>query len=674
VKKLLFSGFAMMALAGAPGAYGAEVSDGRAYDWSGFYLGAHLGNASGRSGWSATQPGGAPSLNGAVEFFQPYDVFTGRGSQFAGFQAGYNYMFGSRFVVGFEADGSFPGLISASQSFTGSSVGATKYEDTVDALGTARARIGYDVNHWLYYATGGFAWTYDQFTRTQINDSPSGTPAGTVATAFGWRLGWTVGAGVEAPVAPGWTAKFEYLYAGFGPTGVGFPAGAQRFESDLALHEFRVGLNYKLNPSGIQPDGSGFGPPSFDMDNWSLHGQATLVAQYAPPFHQPYRGANSLDSNAGRQTWDGTLYIGRRLWEGAELWINPELDQGFGISNSLGVAGFPSAEAYKIGSSYPYLRLPRTFIRQTFDLGGETEKVESDVNQFAGSRSADRLVVTVGKFSVSDIFDTVKYAHDPRNDFLNWTLIDGGTFDYAADAWGFTYGAAAEWYQGAWTLRAGLFDLSLVPNDVELDHRFDQFQIVSELEHRHEIMGQPGKLAVNGFISRGRMGSFNDAVALAQQTGTMPDTADVRRYTSRTGVTLLAEQQIMANIGIFSRVGWADGSVESFDFTDVDRTASAGVSFAGKLWGRPDDTFAVATIVNGISSARAAYLNAGGLDSLIGDGQLPHYGPEQILETYYRFPLGSWQVTADYQFIVNPAYNRDRGPVSVIGGRLRTQF
>jgi high affinity Mn2+ porin len=294
--------------------------------------------------------------------------------------------------------------------------------------------------------------------------------------------------------------------------------------------------------------------------------------------------------------------------------------------------------------------------------------------EVGGSLTADRLVFTVGRFSVSDIFDAVTYSHDPRNDFLNWTLADAGTFDYAADAWGFTYGAAAEWYQGPWTLRAGVFDLSITPNVVELDHRFDQFQMISEIEHRHEINGQPGKLGVVGFLSRGRMGRFDDAVAFAQANGTTPNTADVRRYASRPGVNLYAEQQIVPDVAVFGRIGWAAGRYEAFDFTDVDRTASGGLSLVGKLWGRPEDTFGLATVFNQASATRISYLAAAGLDSLIGDGQLPHPGLEKLLETYYRFPIGSWQVTADYQLIVNPGYNRDRGPVSVIGARLRTQF
>ena len=677
MKKLLCHGLAFLALAAEDGAYGADYSGAPAAasaDWTGFYVGGHAGVAGGHSAWSATQPGGAPNLSGSLDLFRPYDVFNGHGSHFGGFTGGYNYGLASGVVVGIESDVSFPGLLDASQSFSSAVIGSASYGDTVQMFGTVRGRIGYDVNHWLYYATGGVAWTYDRFTRTQNGAGPVfGAPVDTVETSFMGRVGWTAGAGVEAPVVPGWTAKVEYLYSQFGTTGVFFPLGGQRVESDLSMHQIRLGLNYKLGEQ-LRPDWTKPMPPPLDTDNWAVHGQTTFLSQFAPAFHAPYRGANSLDSNAGRQTWDVTLYIGRRLWQGAEFWINPEIDQGFGLSNTLGVGGFTSGEAYKVGNSYPYFRIPRAFVRQTFDLGGETEKIESGINQFAGSQTANRLVLTIGKFSVSDIFDTISYAHDPRNDFMNWSLVDAGSFDYAADAWGYTYGAAVEWYQGQWTLRAGLFDLSIVPNSIELDHRFDQFQSVYELEHRHELFGQPGKLAAVGFLSRGRMGRYDDALAFAQQNGTLPNTADVRRYASRSGFNVNFEQQIVPNVGFFARAGFAGGNVEPYEFTDIDQTASAGLSLAGKMWGRPDDTFGLAGVLNGISSAHQAYLNAGGLGILVGDGQLPHPGPEQILETYYSLPLGAWRATADYQLIVNPAFNRDRGPVSVISARLRTQF
>jgi high affinity Mn2+ porin len=644
------------------------------YDWSGFYLGADVGFALGRSNWQASQPGGAPNLSGSFNVFRTFDAFDGSGGQFGGLHAGYNYMFPSRLVLGVEADVWFPGTLDGGQDFFSPAVGAANYNDTIEMAGSVRGRIGYDIGRWLYYVTGGFAWTFDQFTRTQLTDSPTGSaPAGTVETTFLGRIGWTVGAGVEAPIAPGWTARFEYLYSQYGNAGVTFPLGGQRFQSDLSMQEVRLGLNYKLGG-----DASKWNvlttPNPLEADGWSLHSQTTFAAQYAPPFRAAYGGANSLDPNTGRETWDATLYLGRRLWEGAELWVNPEVDQGYGLSNTHGIAGFPNGNAYKVGASDPYLRLPRAFIRQTIDLPGEPDGVASDLNQFAGSQSSNRLVITVGKFAVWDWFDGNKYAHEPRSDFMNWALIDTATFDYAADSWGYTYGATVEWYQGPWTWRGCFCDLSIVPNSPELDPTFKQFQWIGEIEHRHELWGQPGKIIVTGFLSRGRMGRFDDALNLAEATGSTPDTSLVRRYASRGGIGLSVEQQVSADLGVFARAGWADGNIEPYEFTDADRTVAAGLSLSGQRWGRPQDTFGLAGIVNGISGIHAAYLDAGGLGILVGDGQLPHPGSEKIIEALYSFPLGSWLATLDYQLVANPGYNRDRGPVSIIGTRLHTQF
>jgi high affinity Mn2+ porin len=213
-----------------------------------------------------------------------------------------------------------------------------------------------------------------------------------------------------------------------------------------------------------------------------------------------------------------------------------------------------------------------------------------------------------------------------------------------------------------------------VPNNTDLDPHFAQFQWVGEIEHRHTLWGQPGKVMVNGFLSRGRMGSFEDAIELAQITGGPADIAQVRRYTSRTGWSVAVEQQIVPNVGVFARAGAANGQIEPYEFTDIDQTTAAGLSLKGKLWGRPDDTFGLAGIVNEISAVHQAYLDAGGLGILVGDGMLPNPGREKILEAYYSLPILSWRMTFDYQFIANPAYNRDRGPVSVIGTRLHAQF
>jgi high affinity Mn2+ porin len=303
------------------------------------------------------------------------------------------------------------------------------------------------------------------------------------------------------------------------------------------------------------------------------------------------------------------------------------------------------------------------------------------MNVFAGTRTADRLVFTVGRFTITDIFDTNKYANNPKTDFLNWSIVNAGTFDYAGDGWGMTYGAAAEWYQGRWTLRAGVFDLSATPAGGDsplggtLDPTFRQNQVVAEIEERHELWGQPGKLKVTGFLSHGNAGLFADAIALAQATGQPADINAVRQTTNRTGVSLNLEQQINDTVGVFARAGWADGNIEPWDYTDIDRTLSGGVVINGKQWGRADDTVGIAGVVNGIAGVHQAFFNAGGLGILIGDGQLPHPGPEQIIEAYYSYAVSSViKLSFDYQFIVNPGYNTDRGPVNVFSGRFHWTF
>jgi high affinity Mn2+ porin len=647
------------------------------YDWTGFYAGFHLGYAWGNSNWS-----GPSNLSSSLDLFQSFNTFKGVGSFFGGVKLGYDYMLPNHFVIGIQADASFPSW----PNLNGISIGGTSilispmnglesYSETVLDSGTLRGRIGYAPGSWLVYATGGFAWTYNQLTLTQL-------ASGTTDIPFLWRLGWTAGAGIEFAVAPNWTASVEYLVTRYGNSTVMFPNAGEQFTSDFFQQQLRVGLNYRFG--GGPTIGNPFAPtlsaPAPDVVNF--HGQTTVVWQGYPAMRSPYAGTNSLPGTSqGRETVDLTLYAGIRLWQGAELWISEEINQGFGLSDSHGVAGFPSGEAFKLGSSYPYTRLQRAFLRQTIDLGGKSEKVDADIGQFAGWRTANRLVITVGRFEVPDIFDTNKYANSPRTDFLNWSLINAGTFDFAGDAWEYTYGAAVEWYFGSWTLRGGVFDLSaspeggISPDAFGLDPTFQQFQLVGEIEERHELWGQPGKLKITGYLSRGRAGRYEDAIALAQITGQPADITAVRNYTSRPGVSINLEQQISPTVGLFVRAGWADPNIEPWDFTDIDRTLSGGFSLNGKNWGRPDDTIGIAGVVNSISGVHQAFLDAGGLGILIGDGQLPNPGSEKILEAYYSYALSSaTRITFDYQYITNPAYNTDRGPVHAFAGRFRAKF
>jgi high affinity Mn2+ porin len=340
-----------------------------------------------------------------------------------------------------------------------------------------------------------------------------------------------------------------------------------------------------------QPQGIPVAPQQAERvepESWAVHAQATLTWLLQPAFRSPYQGPQSLSPAAnGRETIDATLYGGIRPWPGAEIWINPEVDQGFGLSNTFGVAGYPSGEAYKVGKAEPYVLVQRGFLRHTIGLGGETEKLEPDLNQLGGPLTAERLVFTIGKYSVVDIFDTNTYAHDPRNDFFNWSIIDQGAFDYAANSWGYTYGGAVEWYQDWWTIRAGVFDLSQAPNAPALSHGFGQGQFVPELEERHSLWDQPGKLKFLYWLTRGNLGTYLDAISFGEATGTTPSTGAVRSFRTKGGLGLNLEQPLATDFGVFARASVSQGTVEEVDFTDINKSLSAGLSLKGLRWDGP---------------------------------------------------------------------------------------
>lgn len=635
----------------------------------GSYWGGHLGNSAGRSDWSSAGAVGTTGT-GQTSLYEPFDAFKGTGNYTIGLQAGRNWGGPAGVVLGLETDVSIPNHINGTGTHTSS---GGSYRLGVNANGSLRGRIGYVWNDWLLYGTGGLAWATTTTSRTQVTGSTGSASPGTVEdTSSRLRLGLVGGMGVEVALDERWSMNAEYLIAGYGRNTLGFPESREQLTSDLTTQALRLGMNYHYDTPLAERKAAG---TKSAFEDWSVHGQTTFTYQYVAPFRAPYQGANSLQPNQARETFDATFYIGKRLWNGAELWINSEIDQGFGLNGVTGIASFPSAEAYKVGAVEPYARLPRMFIRQTIGLGGETEELSPGPNQLGGRQSKDRVVITMGKFSVPDIFDTNKYAHDPRVDFLNWAIVDTASFDYAADAWAFTYGAAVEWYKGPWTLRAGFFDLPIIPNSTDLDPTFKQHQWVAEIERRYSFMGQPGKFAVTGFLSQGLMARFQDAVAIAAQTSSVPDLAAARRFQNRTGVSVNLEQDIAKGVGLFARAGISDGRTEPFAFTDSDQTIAAGLVVSGTHWGRPDDTWGVAGLVNNISGAHEGYLNAGGLTALLGDGKLPNPGPEQVVETFYTTPfVNNTRLTSDFQIIKNPGFNQDRGPLAIFALRLRSSF
>lgn len=405
---------------------------------------------------------------------------------------------------------------------------------------------------------------------------------------------------------------------------------------------------------------------------WSAHGQSTVVEQWHGGFASPYDGLNSLHPQVeDKHTATLTGFFGRRLWGNGELYYNPEITQGNGLSGSVGAAGFPNGEATRAGSNTPNYNTARLFLRQTFRLGADDESVDADKNQVAGARPVERLTLTLGKLSAADIFDGNAYSHDPRTQFLNWSLMDNGAWDYPADVKGYTGGLALEWNQRFRTLRWGAFMEPKEANGRPLDaHLTEAWSQDAEWEERYTVTGHSGALRGLIYWNHAKMGSYNTALHAA---GT-PDVTLSRAYRSKAGAGLNWEQALAADLGAFARAGFNDGRTETWSFTEIDRSVSAGLSLKGTRWGRREDTIAAAGVCNGLSPDHRRYLAAGGYGFIVGDGAL-HYGAEQVVEAYYDCKLvKAFGLAADWQWIAHPGYNRSRGPVAVLALRAHAEY
>ena len=284
------------------------------------------------------------------------------------------------------------------------------------------------------------------------------------------------------------------------------------------------------------------------------------------------------------------------------------------------------------------------------------------------------MTVTAGKFSASDIFDNNQYAHDPRGDFLNLSFWESAAWDYPADAKGYTDGVAVELNEPDWAVRAGWFLQPKIANTRNLDPRFlKRFGAVAELETRHEWRGEKGILRTLVFLNRAPMGNYDQAIDLVAGTGTAPSIALVRRDKWKAGLAFNLEQSVTDDLGVFSRLSWNDGRSEGWAFTDISRSAALGASLKGARWGRADDTVAIGAAVNAAAKSEANFFAAGGTGILAGDGRL-NYAPEAVVESYYSVALKSFTLSFDYQFVADPAFNQDRGPVSILALRLHFEM
>ena len=645
----------MQAMPAAKCSVKAPAAPAPFYDWTGFYVGGHVANSVGRANSTLSDPEPTASTN-------PFN------SEYGGLQAGYNYVLPSRLLLGIETDITFPQFFENGGIFTGGTAQGTTVTDQIDYIATLRGRFGYAFDHWMIYGTGGFAWSQARFGETP---GVGGDEDKILLT----RTGWALGLGAELAIAPGWTARIEYIYDRFGTVAGVFPSGTG-YQSAFDIQALRLGLDRKLGSADADMAANGSSDPwPIASDRWNVHGQFTFVEQGYPAFHSPYQGQNSLSgASQAKDTASATAFIGFRPWNGTDIYINPEITQGFGLSDTLGVAGFPNFEAQKASFPMPRFDLARVYVQQTFGLGGEQETIEDGPNQIARKVDISRLTIIAGKLAVTDFFDNNAYAHDGRTQFLNWNVDCCGSYDWTMDQISYTWGAMAELNQKFWAVRAGYFLVPAVSNTDDFDMRFPDGEYIGELELRYSVVSQPGKLRLMAWVNRANMGSYAAALAEPITTPNYPDITLVRQVRTNYGFEANLEQAISGELGVFSRATWSPGLDEIIGWTDCDQSLSAGAVLKGTSWGRPNDNIGVAGVIEGLSPEARAYFAAGGLGILIGDGAL-NYRPEKILETYYSYRLNAWSsLTFDYQFVADPAYNADRGPVHIFAGRLHAEF
>ena len=620
------------------------------YDWEGLYFGGHVGLGRGNANATVWDTTGASDSN----------TF---GGPIGGAQLGYNVLLPSHILLGAEVDATFPNYIASNAVIASVATPQNQITEELDYVATARGRIGYVYGPWLLYGTGGIALMGSRF----LNDLPSGDEQKQLRS----RFGGVVGAGIEYAFDPNWTLRLEYLYGRFASANAAFPSGAT-YTSSADFNMLRLGLNRKLSGLG-QVDFERKDDAASKSPDWQIHGQTTYIQQGYPSFHSPYEGQNSLSGSAQtKNTASGTAFLGVRPWQGGEFFYAPELAQGFGLSETLGLGGFSNGEAQKAGFPYPRYNTSRLFFRQTFGLGGEKETIEEDLIHFGGKVDVSRLSFMVGRVFVPDFIDNNAYADEPRTGFLNWAIWAAGAFDFPADQPGYSWGAFAELNQKDWAVRAGYL---LMPNESNSNYFdpniFGRGEYLLETELRYSLLTHPGKLRLIGWVNSAFSGSYAETLANPDLN---LDITQTRKGRIKYGAVANFEQSISDEFGLFSRLSWNNGKAEIMAFTDIDASASFGGVLKGNSWGRPDDRIGLAGAINALSADHRAFIAAGGLGILIGDGAL-NYRPEKILETYYSYALRkSTTLTFDYQFITNPAYNADRGPVSIFSGRFHAEF
>lgn len=409
-----------------------------------------------------------------------------------------------------------------------------------------------------------------------------------------------------------------------------------------------------------------------------LGAQYTFIDQHQSALHSPYAGVLSLkpDGDTARSNTFGA-YFGVNLPLRLQFYFDVEMFKGDAVSGATGLGGFVNGDVVHAGSSLSHRAyVARRYLRWTLPLGDADAPVTRGQDQLPETESSHQLEVKLGKLAVSDDFDRNRYADGARAQFLNWSLVNDTAWDYAADTRGYTNGLMLDWSNPHWSLRYGVYEMPTQANGSTLVDSLGRAR-GEQLELTLQQGPDGGALRFLAYRNIAGMGSYSDAIAFAIAHHTLPDiVADDRPRRHKTGYMLNGELPLADNgdTGLFARLGWNDGRNESFAYTEVDRTASVGVQWSGVHWARPLDRLGLGVAIDGLSADHRDYLALGGSGFMLGDGAL-HYGTERIAELYYSLALGDHlTLSPDFQWIANPGYNRDRGPVHFAGLRAHLQF
>ncbi len=412
---------------------------------------------------------------------------------------------------------------------------------------------------------------------------------------------------------------------------------------------------------------------------WWLSAQGNFVFQWHPRFPANYSGPNSLEHASEQAASEvTTLYTGLELNPTTEAIVDFEQAGGSGLSGTLGLGGPTDLDAVRNLDAKPYVA--RLWYREVIALSSESAKVDRTPLSILTEMPVRRLDIHLGKFDMVDFLDLNSVANDDHLQFLNWTVVNNGAYDYAADTRGYTYGGVIDYEDRLWGFRFAEALLSKRANGLNL-----QKNLQDAHSENYELEFRPGlvkdrftAVRLLAFTNFANMGNYHEAIDLFEQgkTPTPEITDHPMQVKLKYGFGINAESEFTDYLRGFVRAGRNEGQHESWSYTEVNDTVAFGGDLRGTLWNRPDDKFGVAFVGNGLSRRHRQYLGLGGLGFELGDGAL-NYGPEKIMECYYNFPIplhAGFYGAVDLQYIDNPGYNRDRGPVVVPGLRLHVEL